>query len=102
MLELKRSAIAGSLESSDVQITIEPNPGGGREIQLQSAVKMQFGDSILELVGQILDTFKVKNARVHLNDKGAIDAVITSRMQTAICRAAQVRYDWAKEKPHGD
>lgn len=101
MLELKQSAIAGSLESSDVQITLEPNPGGGREIQVQSVVKMQFGDSILALVGQVLDAFGVRDARVSLNDKGAIDAVLTARLQTAICRAAGVRYDWAKEAPHG-
>ena len=43
---LKIPAIAGTLESSDVQIAIAPNPGGGIDIDLESDVKAQFGEAI--------------------------------------------------------
>ncbi|WP_455552083.1 citrate lyase acyl carrier protein [Desulfovibrio sp.] len=101
MLKLKKAAIAGTLESSDVQVSIAPNEEGGRKIELQSVVKIQFGESILATVHRVLDEFDVRDAIVRLNDKGAIDIVIMSRMQAAICRAAEISYDWAKEDPHG-
>lgn len=50
MLKLKKAAIAGTLESSDVQVSIAPNEEGGRKIELQSVVRMQFGESILATV----------------------------------------------------
>ena len=101
MLKLNKAAIAGTLESSDVQVSIAPNEEGGRKIELQSVVRMQFGESILATVHRVLDEFDVQDAVVRLNDKGAIDIVIMSRMQAAICRAAAIAYDWAKEDPHG-
>ena len=96
-LTLKKPAAAGTLESSDVQIVLEPNPGGGIAIELESVVKPQFGDSILASVRRVLADFQVEDAKVRLNDKGAIDATIVSRMQTAICRAAEIKYDWSRE-----
>ena len=100
MPELKKSAIAGTLESSDIQITIAPNPGKGIELELESVVRMQFGDSILATVRGVLEEFGIEEARVSLNDKGAIDAVIRSRMQAVICRAGEIQYNWSKEDPH--
>ena len=94
---LKKPATAGTLESSDIQVILEPNPGGGIDIELESVVKLQFGDSILASVRRVLANFQVSDAKVRLNDKGAIDATIVSRMQTAVCRAAEIKYDWSKE-----
>ena len=45
---VKQPAVAGTLESSDIQVSIFPNPGNGLDIQLQSNAKAQFGDSIIE------------------------------------------------------
>lgn len=101
MLEIKKAAVAGTLESSDVQITLSPNPEGGRRITLRSVVVMQFGESILQTVNSVLDEFGVADAIVDINDKGAIDTVIRSRVQAVVCRACEVKYDWGKEDPHG-
>ena len=43
---LKKPAMAGTLESSDVQITLRPNPNGGVQLNLRSDVMAQFGDAI--------------------------------------------------------
>ncbi len=101
MLEIKKSATAGTLESSDIHIAIEPNQGKGIHIELDSVVQLQFGDAIAKTVQNVLDDFAVKDARIILTDKGAIDAVIIARLQTAICRAAEITYDWSKEDTHG-
>ena len=54
MLELKKTAVAGTLESSDVQVTVAPNPGAGIALHLESIVRMQFGDAILATTRDVL------------------------------------------------
>ena len=90
-------AVAGTLESSDVQIAVAPNPGGGSVIDLDSDVKAQFGDAIEETVRQVLAEFDITDASVRLLDKGALDCVIRARLRCAVCRAAQTPYDWTRE-----
>jgi citrate lyase subunit gamma (acyl carrier protein) len=99
-MELKKQATAGSLESSDVQITLMPNSGNGIEIEIQSIVYAIFGKSIRQTIERVLASFEVTDALVQVNDKGALDHVIQSRMQAAICRSAEIRYDWGKEDVH--
>lgn len=100
-MELKKPAVAGTLESSDVQITLRPNPGQGIQIELQSDVKALFGQAIEGTVRAVLAEFGVQDALVDVNDKGALDFVIRARMECAVCRAAQVQFNWGKEDPNG-
>ena len=93
--------LTGTLESSDVQITLRPNPGQGIQIELQSDVKALFGQAIEETVRAVLAEFGVQDALVDVNDKGALDFVIRARMECAVCRAAQVQFNWGKEDPNG-
>lgn len=96
-MTLKIPAIAGTLESSDVQVAIAPNPGQGIQIALESDVKAQFGDSICQTVREVLDEFDIQEAAVQLLDKGALDCVIRARLRCAICRSAETPYDWTRE-----
>ena len=100
-MELKKPAMAGTTESSDVMITLRPNPGKGIEIDLTSDVKTMFGDAIEATVREVLKEFDVTDAWVGVVDKGALDFAIRARMQCAICRAAEISYDWGKEDPNG-
>ena len=100
-MELKKPAMAGTLESSDVQITLRPNPGQGIQINLQSDVKALFGEAIEATVRSVLADFNVKDALVDVNDKGALDFAIRARMECALCSAAEVRFDWGRGDPHG-
>ncbi|MCI8453132.1 MAG: citrate lyase acyl carrier protein [Lachnospiraceae bacterium] len=96
-MEIREPAMAGTLESSDCQIVLRPNPGRGIEIDLDSAVKAMFGDSILETVKRTLAELAVTDASVEIRDRGALDCVIQARLQCAVCRGAKQIYDWAKE-----
>lgn len=96
-MTLKIPAVAGTLESSDVQIAIAPNPGQGIEIDLESDVKAQFGEAIEETVRDVLAEFDISDASVRLLDKGALDCVIRARLRCAICRSAETPYDWTRE-----
>ena len=96
-MEIKQPAIAGTLESSDVQVILHPNSEDELKIQLQSIVESQFGDSILQTVKEVLDAFGIKRAIVSLNDKGALDWVIRARVQAACCRATARPFCWEGE-----
>lgn len=94
-MKLLEIANAGTLESSDIQIIIEPNENNGIVIELESVVKNQFGDQIIDVMVKTLQELGVKDAKIFANDKGAIDAVIKSRVQTAVYRSAKSNdYKW--------
>lgn len=97
MYVLKQPALAGTLESSDVQIIVAPNPNGGLEITVESPVKAQFGRSIRASIEEVLGEMGVKDATVAVTDKGAIDAVIRARLMTAVCRSARERFNIAEQ-----
>ena len=72
MTEIVRSASAGTMESSDVYVEIEPGQAG-IELRLESVVKGQFGPAIEEVVREVLDQCGVENAKVSVRDRGALD-----------------------------
>lgn len=96
-MEIKQPAMVGTLESSDIQISVFPNPGKGLEIQLESVVKTQFGDAIIATMANVLESFGITDAVVSAVDRGALDWVIRARMQAACCRATGKEFDWKGE-----
>lgn len=87
MKELIRRATAGTLESSDIYVELEPNQGGGLEIELESVVYQQFGRQILGVARETLVGLGVESGRLRLNDRGALDCVIRARIEAAVLRA---------------
>lgn len=83
-MEIVKNASAGTMESSDVYVEIEP--GSGIRVQLESVVEQQFGDSIRAVVKEVLTEQGVENASVRLVDRGALECVIRARVETAIMR----------------
>jgi citrate lyase subunit gamma (acyl carrier protein) len=95
-MKIIKTAIAGTLESGDVQIVISPNVDSGLEIKLNSIVKAQFGNAIMATVKNVLKEYDINDAAVQIQDKGAFDWVIQSRVQAAVCRASGDPFDWKK------
>lgn len=95
-MKLINNSVAGTLESSDIQIVIEPKTEPGIELELNSSVEKQFGKQIRKVIKETLETLKVENAKVTANDKGALDCTIKARVQCAVFRAAGIKakYDW--------
>jgi citrate lyase subunit gamma (acyl carrier protein) len=85
-MHIKTSAVAGTMESSDIMITVEPG-NAGIEIDLQSSVEKQFGRAIRELIRETLTGLGISNVRITAVDKGALDCAIRARVKTAVCRA---------------
>lgn len=89
-MELKTKAQAGSFESSDVLIMVEPvEKGAGRLIELKSIVMQQFGEDLLKQIHANLDSYNIPDIRLIINDKGALPPTISARLETALKRAAQ-------------
>ena len=86
MPELIQCATAGTMESSDAYVEIEPRENG-LELQLEAVVFAQFGEDIAQSVQAVLLQQGVKNAWISVNDRGALDCVIRARVETAIRRA---------------
>ena len=85
MSDIVCRATAGTLESSDVLVTLEPNDNG-LDIQIDSVVKSQFGDQIRRAAEDVLVELGVKNAKLSIVDRGALDCVIRARVETAVMR----------------
>ena len=89
MSEIIKKATAGTMESSDAYVEIEPAEAG-IELQLESVVKNQFGESIEAAVREVLDECGVKSAKVNVVDRGALECVIRARVETAVLRGKGV------------
>lgn len=84
MDQILRRATAGTLESSDVFVTLEP--ACELEIEIDSVVQNQFGDSIRRTVEQVLEEQQIRAVRLSVVDRGALDCVIRARVETAVLR----------------
>lgn len=94
-MEIIQRGIAGSVESNDVKIIIEPSDIPGIDIELQSVVIKQFGNQIRQVVEETILSKGIENAKVYVMDKGAIDFVIKSRTEAALSRACgKERWVW--------
>jgi len=86
-MKIGKAAMAGTLESSDVQVTIEPAEGEVT-LELNSSVSGQYGRQIRQVVSDTLASLGVESAKVTIVDKGALDCTIRARTQCAVYRAA--------------
>ena len=94
-MKIEKSAMAGTLESSDAQVTIEP--ASGLELNIQSSVLNQYGRQIKATVLETLDRLDVKDAKVTIVDKGALDCTLKARVECAVfrsCDASEANIPW--------
>lgn len=88
-MEILKTAMAGTLESSDAQVTVEPGDNG-IELMIESSVIHQYGRQIRAVVLETLERLDVKNARVTIFDKGALDCTLKARVECAVYRSSGV------------
>ena len=95
-MEILKPAMAGTLESSDAQVTVEPGNGGIR-LTLSSSVMNQYGRQIKATVLETLERLGVENAQVTVVDKGALDCTLKARVECAVfrsCGQSQANIPW--------
>ena len=79
-------AAAGTLESRDALVTVEPC-SSGILLDISSSVMNQYGRQIRATVLETLERLDVKNASVTVVDKGALDCTLKARVECAVYRS---------------
>ncbi len=94
-MKIITEAAAGTVESNDIIVKIEPSDKEGIEVFLTSNVMQQYGKQIEKVIRDTLAELGVEKARVEATDKGALDCTVKARTTTAVYRAAQsTDYEW--------
>lgn len=78
---IEKTGIAGTLESSDIMITI--TPADEITVNLISSVSQFYGESIMATIREVLEELNIKGAAVEAVDHGALDCTIRARVFAA-------------------
>ena len=84
-MEIIKPAQAGTMQSSDLMIFIEP--AAELTIEIESTVKQQFEHLIRAQVEAVLQQNSVTSGNIRINDRGALDYAIVARLETGLKRA---------------
>lgn len=82
---IEKNAMAGTLESSDAQVTVEP--AEELELNIQSSVLNQYGHQIKATILETLGRLEVTAGKVTVIDKGALDCTLKARVECAVFRS---------------
>ena len=94
-MKLITTGNAGTMESNDIMITVEPSDAGGVQVELTSSVYQQFGKQIIAVIRETAADYGVENALITAVDKGALDCTIRARVTAALFRSAgSAAYRW--------
>ena len=85
-MKILQAATAGTLESSDAMVTVEPAESG-IELDISSSVMNQYGRQIKATVLETLERLEVDSGRVTVVDKGALDCTLKARVECAVFRS---------------
>ncbi len=87
MRRIRASAQAGTLQSSDLLVYVEP--ADSLQLEIESTVQKQFEPLIRERVSQVLRRLALAKGRVVVTDRGALDYAIEARVETAVRRGSE-------------
>ena len=87
-MKISKKGQAGTVQSSDLMVTVEP--AEGLTIEIESTVKKQFEHLIRAKLEETLVKHGVKTGKVSISDRGALDYAIEARLEAALQRAGSV------------
>ena len=85
-MDILNNAIAGTLESSDAQVQVFPQ-SGKLSIYVESSVMNQYGRQIKKTAEERFAKLKVKEGKVVIIDKGALECTLKARIECAVFRS---------------
>ncbi len=90
--KVRKIGQAGTLESSDVMITVAPGgEGSGVFINLTSIVKAQYGEAIRCTLLAVAAEQNISDLVITVVDRGALDCTLRARLLTALSRAGALQ-----------
>lgn len=86
-MNIVKKAQAGTMQSSDLMVFLEP--AETLSVTIESTVLKQFGPLIRAKVDEVLQKHGIESGEVRITDRGALDYAIEARLETAIMRATE-------------
>ncbi|HMB16970.1 MAG TPA: citrate lyase acyl carrier protein [Pelovirga sp.] len=84
-MKIIHKAQAGTMQSSDLMVFLEPAPQ--LRVEIDSTVKKQFEHLIRRQVESVLQRFSITSGVIRISDRGALDYAIAARLETGLLRA---------------
>jgi citrate lyase subunit gamma (acyl carrier protein) len=84
-MKLQKKGQAGTMQSSDLMVTVEP--ADELIIEIESTVKKQFEHLIRARLEAVLAKHGTTAGRISVSDRGALDYAIEARLEAALQRA---------------
>jgi len=84
-MEILKKAQAGTMQSSDIMVFVEP--AGNLKIDIESTVAKQFEHLIRAKVIEVLSKMGVERGNIRISDRGALNYAIEARLETALIRS---------------
>jgi len=88
-MQIQGRAMAGTLESNDVMVTV--SPAQALEVQVTSIVLGQFGEELRRVALDTAAQLGVQGALIELDDRGAVECTVRARVETALTRAKEAK-----------
>jgi citrate lyase subunit gamma (acyl carrier protein) len=88
-MQIQGRAMAGTLESNDVMVTV--SPADALEVQVTSIVLGQFGEELRRVALDTAAQLGVQGALIELDDRGAVECTVRARVETALTRAKEAK-----------
>lgn len=85
-MKILTSVVAGTLESSDVLVSLSPSESGEVELRVESIVIKQFGRRIRAVAEEMLSQRSVREGIVRIQDRGSLECTLRARLETALDR----------------
>src|SRR6185369_2471590 len=94
--ELRRGSAghSGGTVRSDCRVTVEPATSGGVLLEIKSRVAVYYGDSIRQTLLAIANSFGVSDAKISIEDEGALPFTIAARVEAALRLAGYLGHEW--------
>jgi citrate lyase subunit gamma (acyl carrier protein) len=86
-MQIRRKATAGTSQSSDLLVVVEPSDT--LLIEIESTVKKQYEHLIRARIQEPVARLGVTAARIRVNDRGALDYAVDARVEAALRRATE-------------
>ncbi len=86
-MQIKRKASAGTTQSSDLMVVVEP--ADRLLVEIESTVKKQFEHLIRARIQEPVARLGITAGRITVTDRGALDYAIDARVEAALRRATE-------------
>jgi citrate lyase subunit gamma (acyl carrier protein) len=86
-MKIKKKAQAGTMQSSDLMVFVEP--ADGLTVEIESTVKKQFEHLIRARIEEVLLCHGVNSGSIRITDRGALDYAIAARLEAALQRSGE-------------